>query len=526
LKHQIVNTYLSSPSQNNMLPFNFFKRLITRFLLFTILAVFCLSSSVCPQTNIKYKITSGLEALYNFNFKSAEKTFDKIIKSNPESPAGYYYKSISHLWFYLDSRKEDDLSNFISFTDTVIEKAEAILEKDSSDVFTLYILGSAYANRTFAFTRDENYFDAVFTARKFHLCFNELLTKDSLYYDAYMGKGLFNLAISQAPQTWTWALNLAGMTGDKRAGLNYLEAASKKGKLSKVDAQFYLSQVYSEFLLEYQQAKNILNDLNFRFPQNLLFRFALANLQVKIFDLKNASRNYKTVFASKDTNFTQLKNYAGLALGNILYSQSDYVEARNYYIKFLEHSTDSQFKGISALKIGLSHLFEGDSLSALLYFEKTNEGNRDLDDDIYARNKGEQYLTQLPNSDEVKLILIKNMINAGKFKTAIDSLEKFIDKPISDTLRAEAILYFSDAYFHLGKNKKSLEYAVSVFNFDDCELWVKPFACYYAARASKELRNIIDAEFFIGYANNFQNYFYENKLNDRLNFLSFLLKEE
>ncbi len=83
-----------------------------------------------------------------------------------------------------------------------------------------------------------------------------------------------------------------------------------------------------------------------------------------------------------------------------------------------------------------------------------------------------------------------------------------------------------NAYFLLGKNKKSLEYAVAVFNFDDCELWVKPFACYYAARASKELKNFVDAEFFIGYANNFKDYFYENKLKDKLSFLSFYVERK
>jgi hypothetical protein len=509
-----------------MMPFNFSTRFITKQFLITFLVAFSFSISTYAQTIIKTQITAGLEALYNFNFKSSEKKFDNIIRNYPDNPAGYYYKSVSHLWFYLDSKNETDLLDFISLTDTAILKAETILRTDSSDVFTLYILGSAYANRTFAFTRDESFFDAVLSARKFHMCFDELLKKDSLYFDAYTGKGLFNFAISQAPQTWTWAINLAGMTGDKRLGLNLLETASKKGKLSKVDAQFYLSQIYSEFLLKYQPAKRILDDLTFRYPKNLLFRFALANLQLKTYDLRIASKNYKTVFNSADTNFTQMKYFAGLALGDILYSQADYDAARRYYNEFLDRSTDVHFKGITALKVGLSHLLEGDSLSALMYFDKTNEGNKDLDDDVYARRKGELYLDQLPTADELKLILIKNMIDAGKFKAAVDSLEKFVDWTVSDTLKAESILYLSEAYFHLGKFKRSLEYAVAVFYFDDCELWVKPFACYNAARASKELNNRIDAELFIGYATNFQDYYFENKLKDKLSFLSFLLKEK
>lgn len=478
------------------------------------------------QPDIKSKINPGLEALYNFNFKSSDKTFNNIIKNYPEHPAGYFYKSISSLWFYLDSKNEEFLEKFILLTDTVIEKAEGILQADSSDEFTLFILGSAYANRTFAFTRDESYFDAVLAARKFHSVFNELLSNDSVYYDAYTGKGLFNFAISQAPQTWSWAINLAGMTGDKQVGLNYLEVASKKGRLSKIDAQFYLSQIYSEFLLKYSQAKKLLNELNFLYPKNLLFRFALANLQLKTYDLWSASRNYKTVLTSRDTNFIQLKNYAGMALGDIHFSKGEYEQARDYYVAFIDQATDNHFKGITALKIGLSYLIEADSLSAILYFDKTNLGNEDLDDDEYARIKGEQYLNNLPSSSELKLVQIRNLIDAGKFKTAIDSLERFIELSISDSLRAEAILYFSDAYYQFGKYKKSLEYAVAVFNFDECELWVKPFACYYAARASRELKNIIDAEFFIGYAGNFKNYFYENKLIDKLSFLSFLLQEK
>ena len=478
------------------------------------------------QSDLNSRISIGLESLYNFNFKSSEKIFDKIVKAYPESPAGYYYKSISHLWFFLDSKNEEELDIFISFSDSAINKAEAVLIKDSTNLFIMYILGSCYVNRTFAYTRDENYFDAVLSARKFHVYFDQILLIDSLYYDAYTSKGLFNFAISQAPQTWSWALNLAGMTGNKQLGLDYLELAAKKGNFSKIEAQFYLSQIYSEFLLKYQSANNILVNLISRFPKNLLFRFTLANLQVKRYDLINATKNYRTVYESKDSNMTELKYFSGMAMGDLLYSKGDYENARKYFISFLDNATDDHFKGITALKVGLSHLFEGDSLSALLYFDIVFKGNEDLDDDVFARITAERYLNQLPSFDELKLILIKNMIDAGKFKTAIDSLENFIEENVSDTLRAEAILYLSDAYYHLNKNKKSLEYAVAVFNFDDCELWVKPYACYYAARASKELNNIIDAEFFIGYANNFHNYFYENKLQDKLSFLSFILEEK
>jgi hypothetical protein len=501
---------------------NFFIKLV----LLTFLIIVSLNFSLIAQSKIKNKISYGLDALYNFNFKTAEKNFNDIIKNYPQNSAGYHYKSLSYLWYFLDSKDETDFDYFFAYTDTAIEKAKSILDKDTTDEFTLYILGSVYANRTFAFTREENYFDAVFAASKFYSYFNELLDEDSLYYDAFMGKGLYNFAISQAPQTWSWAIKISGMTGDKKLGLKYLETAAKKGDLSKVDAQFYLSQIYAEFLLKYPEAQRILDNLTFRFPNNLLFQYSLANLYLKKYDLYSASRKYKSIVSSKDTNFLQLKNYAGLALGDIAYSKDEFTTAQEYYKNFLELSIDKHYKGITALKLGLSYLFEGDSISALLFFDITSEGNNDLDEDAFAKVKGRQYLNKLPSKSELKLILIKNLIDAGKFAVAIDSLQDFVQSPVSDTLRAEAILYLSEANYNLGRYKKSREYALAIFNFDDCELWVKPFACYYAARASKELNNIIDAKLFIDYAANFKNYFFENKLRDRLNFLTFMLEEK
>ena len=125
-----------------MLSINTFTYFISRLTLLTLFTFLFFNITINPQSKLKSKISTGLTALYNFNFKTAEKTFDDIIKNDPENPAGYHYKSISSLWFYLDSKNEYDLNNFYAFTDTAIKNAEIFLERDSSDVFILYILGS------------------------------------------------------------------------------------------------------------------------------------------------------------------------------------------------------------------------------------------------------------------------------------------------------------------------------------------------------------------------------------------------
>ncbi|NNJ53102.1 MAG: DUF3808 domain-containing protein, partial [Ignavibacteriaceae bacterium] len=471
------------------------------------------------------KISSGLDALYNFQFISSDKYFQDFINLNPEHPAGYYFKSIKNLWIYLDNKNEDHLDKFVNYTDTAVIKSEIFLKNDSTDTFSFYILGAVYYQRAVAHTRGEEYLNALWTTKMFQYYFNRIVAIDSTYFDAYMCLGLYNFAVSQAPHSWRWALDLTGIEGDKKLGLEYLKLASKKGKYSKVDAQFYLSQVYSEFFLNFKESEQYLKFLATSYPRNLLFKYALGNLHVKKYNLKSAEKKFNAVIQSEDSIFVQLKNYSILALGDLLYIQNYFDSAKYYYHTFLDSSFDHHLRGSASLKLGLCYLIEGDTTTAKNYFEKADEGNLDIDEDVYAKKRGEQFSDDLPDSLEISLLRYENIMNSGQFKAAIDSLEKLNRLFISDTLRAELMLYISEAYYHLKKYKQSLEYSVGLLNFENCETWVKAFACYYAARASKALKNFEDAELFIEYASNYNNFYFENKLTDRLNALFYELQD-
>jgi hypothetical protein len=497
------------------------KSIFNLFLFLPVILCFQITTNAQPKS-LK-KISSGLNALYNFQFDLSDDHFQDFINLNPEHPAGYYFKSIKRLWFYLDNKNGKYLDEFMDYTDTALNKGELYLQKDSIDVFCYYVLGSVYFQRAVAHTRSEEYLNSLWATKMFQYYFNRIISEDSTYIDAYMCLGLYNFAVSQAPRSWRWALDLTGIEGNKKVGLEYLKLASKKGRYSKVDAQFYLSQLYSEFFLNFKESQKYLKTLASAYPQNLLFKYSLGNLQVKKYDLKSAEKNFIAVTQSKDSVFIQLKNYSTLALGDLFFIRNNFDSARTFYLSFLDSAIDRHLKGITALKLGLCYLFAGDSVSAIEYFEKTDEGNMDLDEDVYAKYKGEVFVDEFPDSLELGLIKFKNILDSGKFKNAIDSLENLNKLVSSDSLRAELMIYISEAYYLLGKYKQSFEYAVGLLNFEQCEPWVKAFACYYAARASMALRNFEDAELFIEYASNYSDFFFENKLSDRLNALLYEL---
>jgi hypothetical protein len=489
------------------------------------LSIFLLFSvSLHSQTVNNKQLLRGIDALYNFEFEKSRKIFEGIILHNPDHPVGYHFKSIEHLWYYLDNKNEFEFESFLSLSDSVIKKCKIILEADSIDPNSYYLLGSTYSCRAIAYARAEEYLNTLWATKEFYTNLSKTVKLDSLFYDAYLGLGLFNFAVSQTPPAWEWALDLTGISGDKKLGLQYITLAAEHGKFSKYEAKFYLSQLQSEFFQQYNEAGKQIKSLIRKYPHNLLFAYTLSNIQVKEYKLKAAVKTLEGINSSGDTLFTQIKNYSKLSLGDIHFILNDFDLAKEFYEQFLSEVNDNHFRGIAAFRLGLCFAFTNLPDSANYYYSISSEGHKDIDEDNFARVKGQQYYENPPDSIQLQLIRFSNFLKTGGFQAAIDSIEQLSPFIISDTLTAESSLYLSEAYYRLGKYQTALDRAVSLISNENCEEWIKPFACYYAALSSKELGRLIDAELFIEYANNYSDYFYESKLHNLLQSLSYQLE--
>lgn len=492
-----------------------------RWMIFVILFTLSFSFFASAQINLDKKIIKGLNFLYNFKFDKSHKIFQEIIDADSTNPAGYHFQSIAYLWYYLDNKEDAYLDNFLSYSDSAITKSKELITSESEDPFLFYILGSSYSYRALAFARAEEYLNALWATKESYSYLNKGVALDSLYADAYFGLGLFNFAVSQTPSVWKWALDLTGISSDRKNGMEYLILAADKGKFSAVDAQFYLSQLRAEFLQDYSGTHYYLDKLVKKYPGNLLFKSTAASLLIKEKKLKKAERLLSGITTSEDSSFKQIKTYANLFLGDIFFTVNNFDSAKTFYLQFLDSTTDNHFKGIAAFKLGLCYQLTNFPGIAGEFFLLTGEGNMDLDKDIYAMDMGERYLENPPDSSELKLISIKNLIDAGSYSEALDSLDSLSLSSVSDTIQAFISFYKSEAKYYLGEYRESQDVAVSIIENEFAEKWVRAFACYYAARASKELGSILDTQLFLGYANDFSDYHFQNKLRNLIYSLSY-----
>lgn len=482
-------------------------------LLFT--AFLLISVKILPQAYLNQTIKRGLAYEYDFDWDKAEKVFEGIIKRTPDDPRGYHYLAGIYLWYYLSNHDNNSYKKFLEYSDSAIEKAVNILDTKPNNIAILYIIGSDYSYRTIAFAKAEKFLDAVWASKKSESYLSHTLKLDSTFYDAYLGLGLYNFGVGQIPSAFRWALSLAGIHGDKQTGLKYIEKAAKYGNLSKTEAEYYLSQILTDYYFDYNNASHLLQSLVNNYPNNILFNYSLAALDIKRRKLSDAEEILGKVMKSKDTNFAQIIEFSNFLMGDVKYKENHFQAAEEYYKNFIQSSHSSDYKGIAFYRLAVCNEINGERKEAVKYFNLTSEGNMDIEDDIFAKRQGEIYGKRPMAETEIDLIKYSNMIDNGKYKAASDSLLYLITIVKTERMKAEVSLNLSEAYFLLGRYQESLSYALSTKALDVSEeKWIEPYSCFYAARAEARLGNKDAVKSYIDEAKSFSDYDYQKKLKN------------
>ena len=178
---------------------------------------------------------------------------------------------------------------------------------------------------------------------------------------------------------------------------------------------------------------------------------------------------------------------------------------------------NNDYQGITNYRLAICYEFMGQPEVAKTYFKLSNKGGSDIEDDIYAKRRGELFSDKEFSKEDLELAKFKHYVESGRYKTAIDSLTELIDSTDSPDIKADALLNMSDALFSSGKYAASADTALSIIPLKiKDEKWIKPFACYYIARAKEKLGDNEGVKTYINDAEDYKDYDYQNKLKNLL----------
>lgn len=480
---------------------------------YTLLICLLFAVKIFSQQDIPGLIYRGLDYSYNFQFQEAENTFQQIINKYPEDPRGYHYKSSIYLWTYLSNKDRQDYDRFMKLSDIAIDKADKLLDRNDNDENALFVLGSNYGMRAMAFTKDNSTLNAVWAAKNSNKYLNRTLEKYPYNNDVYLGKGLFSFAFSFVPGVFKWALNLAGLSGNREEGISFLQKSLKYGKYTKTEAAYYLSQIYSEMHTDYDAALSCLKPVIAKYPSNTLFRYSEAVVFIKSRKPQEAEKSLREIIRLNNPKFRQVTAFSWFLLGDIMFHRNEFQAAINNYQKFLTSTNDIDYSGIAYLRIGLSYELMRNRTEAMRNYILARNGNLDIADDSYAKRKGEWYYDHPVNDAEAVLIKSSNNLESGKPAEAYEQLVQMLPRMNTQRLKAEAYLYLSDAAQETGKYSEAVDFASkAASNEIKEEKWIRPFAYYFGARAYYRSGNKNMAKKYLDYADDYSDFDYQSKL--------------
>ena len=301
-----------------------------------------------PQSDAAY------DHFYNMEYDRSIAEFEKILEKRPNDPFAVNHLLIVVLMrnlYETGGMNTGDYTNdsFIGHaprpTDPKVKerikglvvRAEALEEKrlkaNPRDVDALYCRGVTRAEyAVYTGLVERAWFSALRNAVGARHDHEHVLELDPNYLDAKMVVGTHNYVVGNLSWTMKVAAALAGLTGSKEKGLEYLREVAKSNSENSVDAKVVLS-LFLRRERKYGEALGYMQELAAKYPKNHLFPTEVANLFRAAGRPDEAEAMYRKVWQNGVEGKYGTLHYemAAWGLGDLLRSKKDIAGAAAAY---------------------------------------------------------------------------------------------------------------------------------------------------------------------------------------------------
>ena len=301
-----------------------------------------------PQTD------AAFDHFYNMEYDRALQEFEKIVEKRPNDPFALNHLLTAVLMrdlYETGSMNTGDYANdsFIGRTPRptdpkikqeikdLARRAENIedqeLKANPNDVNALYCRGVTRAQfAVYTGIVERAWFSALRNAVGARHDHERVLELDPNYIDAKLVVGTHNYVVGNLPWSVKMAAAIAGLSGSKEKGLEYLREVARSNGENAVDAKVVLT-LFLRREHQYDEALGNMNELTARYPHNHLFPTEVANLDRAAGRLPEAEAMYRKVWHNgREGKYGNLHyELAAWGLGELLRSKKDLTGAAAAY---------------------------------------------------------------------------------------------------------------------------------------------------------------------------------------------------
>ncbi|HMK31336.1 MAG TPA: hypothetical protein VK473_16760 [Terriglobales bacterium] len=247
------------------------------------------------------EVEAGFRLLYDLKFSQAREQFEAWQRKYPDDPQGEISIAASYLFeelyrqgvlsadFFLNDKRflqgiegEPDEKRTVSFKDAnrrARELAQQRLEGNAHDPGALYALTlAAGMEADYSGILEKRQLDSLRSLKQAERYAKELLAVEPSAQDAWLAVGAADYIVGSLPVHKRLFLQLGGIHGDKKRGLDELQQTAANGHYLRPLAKILLALAC---LREKQDgtARLLLSELRAEFPNNPLIAYELARLQ-------------------------------------------------------------------------------------------------------------------------------------------------------------------------------------------------------------------------------------------------------
>ncbi len=293
-------------------------------------------------------------AFYNMEYDRAAQDFERILEKHPDDPFAVNHLLTEVLMrnlYETGGMNTGDYANdsFIGRaprpTDPkvkarikeLVDRAETLeaqeLKANPKDVNAIYCRGVTRAQfAVYTGLVERAWFSALRNAVAARHDHERVLELDPNYLDAKLVVGTHNYVVGNLPWSIKVAAALAGLSGSRDKGLDYLREVARSDGENSVEAKVILS-LFLRREHQYDEAIGYMKELTARYPHNHLFPTEVANLERAAGHLDDAEAEYRKVWQNgREGKYGNLHyEMAAWGLGELLRSKKDIAGAAAAY---------------------------------------------------------------------------------------------------------------------------------------------------------------------------------------------------
>lgn len=427
--------------------------------------IFICFSDIYPNNPIIEKCYKGVTHFNNFQLDLAIEYYQSLVSEYPNSAYPLHFLSKAYSLKYIYSLDSNDIQNFNSYSKQFME-----LSKTRTDeIFTEYLIAESYFLKALIYFEEGKTLDALLAVKNSNDFFNNVIKKDSLYFDAYFGKGMLMFTLGQLPDALNWGLSIMGLKGDSNKGLELIKKASGNGIFNKIEAKFNSAIITRENKLDYKESLKILYELNKKYPENELFRINIAENYFELGEYKKTIQFLSSEEISS-SKYKKLISSVSLIKGEAYYFLEEFTNSISEFKKFISNTNNNNYLGIANFRIAASHYFLGNKEKAFEYLRKSDLGNSDLDEDYYAKIISKRIIDSKFNPIEFQILLADLKINNRKFNEAKSILYTALYFSKRNEIKNEINLKLAVSEYYLNKKNSSYEICKLIENTENNNL--------------------------------------------------------